>query len=126
MECYRHEGRPAVGCCRHCFKGVCRECAVDVGGGLACRDECEEIARGVIAMVRQSVEQRGVQAGIAKSARGLWGGMAAISLLVGVGVAALGFSLPYYRTVALLGIPFLLIGLLMLRLVRNVRQADAA
>jgi hypothetical protein len=125
MECYRHEGRVAVGCCRSCLKGVCRECAHDVGGGLACRGECEEAARGVIAMVSQGVDQRGVQLGMVKSARGLWSGLAFVALLVGAGVAVWGFTLPYFREISLLGVPFLILGLLMLRAVRTVRRAEA-
>jgi hypothetical protein len=125
MECYRHEGRTAVGCCRACLKGVCRDCAHDVDGGLACRGECEEAVRGLLGMVRQGVSQSAVQGGLLRSIPGMWGGLAVVSLLVGVGVAVLGLTLPYFRGVALLGIPFLLIGLLMLRVVRNVRQAGA-
>lgn len=126
MDCYRHEGRAAVGCCRACLKGVCRECAVDIGGGLACRDDCEDAVRALVATIQLSVDQRAVSGGLLKSVRGLWTGLAWIALLVGLGVAALGFTLPYYRSISLLGIPFLLIGLLTLRVVRNVRRPDAS
>lgn len=112
-----------MGCCRSCLKGVCRECAHDVGGGVACRNECEEAARGIIAMVRQGVDQRGVQGSLVRSTRGLWSGLALVALLVGVGVAAWGLTLPYFREISLLGIPFLIIGMLMLRVVRSVPQA---
>ncbi|MBP7275989.1 MAG: hypothetical protein KBA51_07280, partial [Kiritimatiellae bacterium] len=35
MKCFNHEDRDAVGTCKSCGKGVCRECAVDMGKGLA-------------------------------------------------------------------------------------------
>lgn len=41
MHCFRHSPADAVGLCKTCFKAVCRECAVDVGNGLACAGECE-------------------------------------------------------------------------------------
>lgn len=41
MKCYTHTLNEAVGICKKCGKGVCPECAVDVGKGLACRDSCE-------------------------------------------------------------------------------------
>ncbi len=37
MKCYYHPQVDAVGICKHCHKGLCTECAVDVGGGLACQ-----------------------------------------------------------------------------------------
>jgi hypothetical protein len=41
MNCYRHQQSPAVGTCKTCCKGLCPECAADVGNGLACRGQCE-------------------------------------------------------------------------------------
>lgn len=40
MICYQHHERTAVGLCRACQKGVCPECAVDTGRGLACCPGC--------------------------------------------------------------------------------------
>lgn len=48
MRCFYHQDKEAVGTCRYCGKGLCPECAVDLGGGLACRNKCEEKARGLI------------------------------------------------------------------------------
>lgn len=41
MHCFRHSPADAIGLCKTCFKAVCRECAVDVGNGLACAGDCE-------------------------------------------------------------------------------------
>src|SRR4051812_13686618 len=38
MHCYNHTDRDAVGTCKACCKGLCTECAMDLGFGLACRD----------------------------------------------------------------------------------------
>lgn len=42
MHCYRHPEKPAVGICRACNKGLCRDCAAELNFGLACRNSCEE------------------------------------------------------------------------------------
>lgn len=47
MNCYNHPDRLAVGICKNCQKGLCRECAVDVGNGLACKDACEDEVRAI-------------------------------------------------------------------------------
>jgi hypothetical protein len=44
MKCYYHPQVDAVAICKHCHKGLCPECAVDVGGGVACKtssDNCQ-------------------------------------------------------------------------------------
>lgn len=41
MNCYYHQSKAAVGICKNCQKGLCAECAVDVGNGLACKNSCE-------------------------------------------------------------------------------------
>ena len=41
MQCFNHNSSPAAGVCKACQKGLCAECAVDVGMGIACKDSCE-------------------------------------------------------------------------------------
>ncbi len=54
MKCFRHPDIDAVGVCKACYKGVCRECAVDLGHSLACSLTCEEEARQVNAQILAS------------------------------------------------------------------------
>ena len=124
MECFAHDGRPAVGSCRSCFKGVCRACAVDLGRGLACRGRCEEAARALIASVDQSLRIQGLSSGMMHGARALWGGLAWVALGVGVFVSIWGLTLPGFREISLLGVPFLAIGVLTLRASSRVRRSE--
>ncbi len=121
MDCFYHEGRSAVGSCRACFKGVCRACAVDLGKGLACTNRCEQAVRDLLATLDQSIRYSGVSAGILRSARTLWLGLAVVALLVGAFVTAWGLTLPAFREISFLGLPFLVIGALVLRVARRVR-----
>jgi hypothetical protein len=125
MECFQHEGRPAVGSCRACFRGVCRGCAVDLGRGLACAGRCEEGVRALIASLDQSMRIQGLSGSMVQGARTLWVGLSWVALGVGVFVIGFGLSLPHFRSIALLGIPFLAIGLLTLRVTRRVRRGEA-
>ena len=122
MECFQHEGRPAVGSCRACFRGVCRGCAVDLGRGLACAGRCEEAARALIASLDQSLRIQSLSTGMVQGARTLWVGLSWVALAVGVFVIWLGASLPQFRVIALLGLPFLAIGTLTLLVARRVRR----
>ncbi|MEI6194808.1 MAG: hypothetical protein WCS42_10810 [Verrucomicrobiota bacterium] len=56
MRCFYHQDKDAVGSCKSCGKGLCVECAVDLGKGLACRGRCEESARAIIAIVDRNIQ----------------------------------------------------------------------
>jgi hypothetical protein len=43
MNCFNHPDVPAVGICKACQKGLCMECAIDLGHGIACRNHREEV-----------------------------------------------------------------------------------
>jgi hypothetical protein len=123
MECFYHEGVTAVGSCRACFRGLCRSCAVELEAALACRDRCEEHASAVVATVNQSVRFQNVSGGLLKSARGLWLGLTLVAGVVGFFVALWGLSLPAFREVSLLSIPFFALAFISARLARSVRSS---
>ena len=61
--------------------------------------------------------------GLLRSARGLWIGLALTALAVGLFVIAWGLSLPMFREISMLGIPFLALAVIAGRLARNVGAA---
>ncbi len=54
MNCYHHPDHAAVGICKSCNKGLCSECAVDIGNGLACKNLCEEEVKAINEVVERS------------------------------------------------------------------------
>jgi hypothetical protein len=123
MECFTHRGAPAVGTCRACLRGLCRECAAEQRLGLACRGRCEDDVRALAATLEQSIRTAQLGAGMLQQTPRLWLGLALVSLAVGVFVVLFGLSLPSYRVIAALGLPFLAIGVLVLGVVRRLRSA---
>lgn len=126
VECFYHEGVTAVGSCRACLKGLCRACAAELEGGLACTGRCEPMVRAVVASIRQSARYQGVSTGLLRAAPGLWVGLALVAFFVGLFVVVWGLSLPAWREVALLGLPFFALAFLAGRLARSVRGAAEA
>lgn len=55
MKCFTHEERDAVGTCKSCGKGLCRDCAVDMSKGLACRNKCENEVAALIELIDQNI-----------------------------------------------------------------------
>jgi len=54
MNCYYHHQLPAVGICKNCNKGLCLDCGVDVGNGLACKNFCEAEVRALNDVLERS------------------------------------------------------------------------
>ena len=53
MKCFNHPGTDAVGVCKSCGRGLCRECVAEVGLSCSCKGECE----GVVAAMNELVER---------------------------------------------------------------------
>lgn len=55
MLCFSHPDIAAVGVCKACYKGLCRDCAADLGHSLACKDVHEEMAASVEKLITRNV-----------------------------------------------------------------------
>lgn len=53
MRCFYHREVEAVGTCKSCGRGLCPDCAAEVGAGLACRSRCE----GEVAALNRIIDQ---------------------------------------------------------------------
>jgi len=47
MNCFYHQDITAVGLCKACSKGLCPDCAADLGHGIACRGKHEQRAEEI-------------------------------------------------------------------------------
>lgn len=56
MKCYYHNEVDAVGSCKACCKGLCSDCAVDMGGGLACINSCEDIVKEINVLIKANTK----------------------------------------------------------------------
>ena len=54
MNCFYHPQVVAISICKNCNKGLCGDCATDVGNGVACKGKCEEEVLAINAIVNQS------------------------------------------------------------------------
>ena len=103
MKCFVHNEIDAIGICKRCNKGLCSECAVDLGKGLACKGPCENdvqklIEAETISMgVYQKIDQRNFGISI------LFCALGAMFLFMGI------YSEGYFTKI--LGVPFLIYGI---------------
>ncbi len=83
MRCFYHEDREAVGSCKSCGKGVCRDCAVDLIKGLACRGPCEADAQALIQLIDRNIQLSATSTSIIKSSRGVRSSTAVFQFVTG-------------------------------------------
>lgn len=60
MECFTHRDEPAVGFCKYCAKGLCRQCARDTDVGLVCSEACESQVRDLHQISRRALKVYGI------------------------------------------------------------------
>ena len=56
MRCFNHPEVEAIGVCKSCQRGLCRECATDLGHGLACMGKHEEDVNTLNSILNQSAK----------------------------------------------------------------------
>ncbi len=56
MNCYNHPEITAVGNCKACSKGVCSDCATDLGHGLACKGKHEQRVEDLEMIISKNVK----------------------------------------------------------------------
>jgi hypothetical protein len=91
MKCFYHQDRDAIGTCKSCQKGLCPECAVDLGKGLACKSRCEEDVRNVIKLIQNNIKLSPASSNFIRAARR--GGMLAAGFYIVLGLMFFGWGL---------------------------------
>jgi hypothetical protein len=64
LKCYVHQNVDAVGVCSSCGRGVCRVCAVRLGGKLYCKEDADKVFASKRVVVTSSGVQTGPKRGV--------------------------------------------------------------
>jgi len=84
MRCYYHQDVEAVAVCKSCGRGLCPACAVDVGNGLACRNQCEEEVRSLNRVINRNKTAHEKTSGAYARVALFYAGLGAVVLVGGV------------------------------------------
>lgn len=91
MKCFYHNNKDAVGICKSCQKGLCTDCAVDLGKGLACKNYCEEEVKGLIHISQENIQSSSDTSKILRSTKAV--GPITSKLFIAVGIIFIIFSI---------------------------------
>ena len=112
MSCFYHHDRSSVGGCKSCGKALCSECAVDLGKGLACRDQCEDDVRALIALIDRNIRLSPQATQLLESGRKIRSSTAIFNSIIGAILIAWGLTdMERFSFIAILGGCFLAYGL---------------
>jgi hypothetical protein len=126
MRCFYHEEREAVGSCKSCGKGLCRDCAVDLTKGLACPGRCEADAQALIQLIDRNIQLSAASANIIKSSRGARSSTAIFQFVTGAVFIAWGLTdLERLKFLLVLGAGFIAYDGYWLVLARSLRKDKA-
>jgi len=111
MRCFYHLDREAVGVCKSCQRGICQECATDIGKGIACKAHCEEDARQLVRLTDAAIRHGPASEFIVARMRRNRIVTAIFYLLLGGGFVVAGILHPYVQFAVYLGAVFLVFGI---------------
>lgn len=114
MRCFYHADRDAVGVCKSCQRGVCRDCAAEVDKGIACKSRCEDDARQLALLIDQNARLQPASTFLISRARRTRVAAALLYLALGIGFVCWGIVHPYLRFVSVLGFIFVAYGVFLL------------
>ena len=126
MNCFNHSSEPAVGLCKSCFKALCRDCAVEVENGLACKKaNCQARVKLINRILDNN--KRVLSAGNVQNRIGGW-----VSIAIGaIFLAAACLCFAFVNAIigmfsVLAGVVFLVSGLYRLRPGANFPKVEEA
>lgn len=117
MRCFNHPERDAIGSCKTCCKGLCLECAADMGHGLACKGVHEQQVESLNALFLRGAKMQGT---IAKSKYVA----SAFNIFMGIVFTGYGLTTPSGITslLSILGLGFLAFGVVAFAVNRNIKS----
>lgn len=112
MRCFYHEDRDSIGICKSCGKGLCKDCAVDLVKGLACKGDCEQVVRDMIALIDQNIRLQSASAAAMRQIRPNYISNGLLLVFMGGFLIVLGFKFSIFMPYLLVfGVPIILFGL---------------
>jgi len=83
MKCFNHPDKDALGICKNCNKGLCRECLTEVINGIACTSTCIDEVKQIDSLInRNKLSYRTASGALLKNAY-IYGGMGLVLILFG-------------------------------------------
>lgn len=83
MKCYNHPDIDAIGICKNCNKGLCRDCLTEVKNGIACTSTCVDEVEQVNSLINRNKKSYGNASGAYYRNAFIYGAMGIVFIIFG-------------------------------------------
>ena len=90
MKCFNHHQSDAIGICKNCSKGLCKECLTEVKNGIACTLTCVEEVNQVNSLIDRNKKSYGATSGAHLRNAYIYGSMGIIFIIFGYKTEGMG------------------------------------
>jgi hypothetical protein len=84
MKCYNHPENDAIGICKNCNKGLCKECLTEVENGIACTSTCIDEVKLINSLINRNKQSYKVTSGAHYKNAYLFGGIGIVMIFYGI------------------------------------------
>ncbi len=84
MKCFNHPDVDAVGICKNCNKGLCKDCLTEVENGIACTATCVDEVKQINSLVNRSKQSYNTVSGAHMRSAYILGGMGIVFIIFGL------------------------------------------
>lgn len=91
MNCFNHEGKIVTAVCKVCGRAICKDCSLESGIGMVCKDKCEAKAQKlhkIQVMSEKSIESYESVIDVSNKRRSV---ASAFSIILGILFIAFGY-----------------------------------
>ena len=84
MKCFNHPQNDAVGICKNCNKGLCKDCLTEVKNGIACTTTCVDEVKQLNSLIDRNKKSYTTASGAYMRNAYIFGGMGLVFIIFGL------------------------------------------
>ena len=84
MKCFNHPQNDAVGICKNCNKGLCKDCLTEVKNGIACTATCVDEVKQLNSLIDRNKKSYTTASGAYMRNAYIFGGMGLVFIIFGL------------------------------------------
>jgi hypothetical protein len=106
MKCYNHPDKDAVGICKNCNKGLCKECITEVDNGIACTSSCIEEVKLINSLINRNKQSYKTASGAHYKNAYIYCGLGIVFIIFGLTTEGLKGFLTVVGSIFIIGAIF--------------------
>jgi len=103
MKCFNHPDADAIGICKNCNKGLCKDCFTEVENGIACTASCIDEVKQINSIINRGRQSYKVTSGAHMRNAYMLGGIGIAFIIFGLTIKGLSVFLSIMGLIFIFG-----------------------